>query len=93
MGILRTLIGSSLCIALGVFLGSHSFGGHTAIEHAERALQGKVKAPKLDEVKEDLEEAIDAAKKKLSSKDAVPTEKHSSEDRDAVNRLIARRKP
>jgi hypothetical protein len=93
MGILRTLIWSSLCIGLGVFLGSHSFSGHTAVEHAERALQGKVKAPRLDEVKENVEEAIDAAKKKLSTKDEGPTERHSTEDRDAVNRLIARRKP
>ena len=93
MGILRTLIWSSLCIGLGVFLGSHSFSGHTAVEHAERALQGKLKAPKLEDVKENVEEAIDSAKKKLSAKDDAPTEKHSSEDRDAVNRLIARRKP
>ena len=93
MGILRTVIWSSLCIALGVFLGSHSFSGHTALEHAERALHGKVKAPKLEEVKEDVEEAFESAKKKLSSKDEAPTEKHSSEDRDAVNRIIARRKP
>ncbi len=93
MGILRTLIGAALCIGLGIFLGSHSFGGHTAVEHAERALEGKVKAPKLEEVKEGVEEAIDSAKKKLSAKADAPTEKHTAEDRDAVNRLIARRKP
>ena len=93
MGILRTLIGAALCIGLGIFLGSHSFSGHTAVEHAERALHGKVKAPKLEEVKENVEEAIDSAKKKLSAKEDGPTEKHSTDDRDAVNRLIARRKP
>ena len=91
MGILRTLVWTSLCIALGVFLGTHSFSGHTAVEHAERALKGK--APKLEEVREDVEEAIDTAKKKLSSKDPAPTEQHSVEDRVAINRIIARRKP
>jgi hypothetical protein len=94
MGILRTLIGAALCIGLGIFLGSHSFSGHTAVEHAERALDGKLKAPKLEQVKEGVEEAIDQAKKKLATKEEEgPTEKHSREDRDAVNRIIGRRKP
>lgn len=94
MGILRTLIGAALCIGLGIFLGSHSFSGHTAVEHAERAIQGRTfKAPRFDEVKENVEDAIDSAKRKLSAKQDEPTEKHSSEDRDAVNRLIAHRKP
>ena len=92
MGILNVLVWSSLCIGLGIFLGTHSFDGHTAVEHAQKAMGGKVKAPTLTEVKDDVEEAIDSAKKKLASKDA-PTEKHTLEDKDAVNRLIARRKP
>ena len=92
MGILKVIVWSSVCIGLGIFLGTHSFDGHTAVEHAQRAMGGKVKAPSLTEVKGDVEDAIDAAKKKLSAKD-VPTEKHTLEDKDAVNKLIARRKP
>lgn len=91
MGILRTIVWTLLCIALGVVLSTHNFSGHTALEHAERALKGK--APKLDDVKDDVEEAIDTAKKKLSLKDEAPTEKHTVEDRVAINRIIARRKP
>ena len=49
--------------------------------------------PNLEEVKENVGEAIDSAKKKLTAKDEAPTERHTTEDRDAVNRLIARRKP
>jgi hypothetical protein len=91
MGILRTVVWSALCVGFGVFLASHTFSGHTAVEHAERALKGKVK---LDDVKEDVEGALDTAKKKFAgAKDEAPTEKHSEQDRDAVNRLIARRKP
>jgi hypothetical protein len=92
MGILKTIVWSALCIGLGIFLGTHSFGGRTALEHAERSFGGKVKPPSLDEVKDDVEDAIDSAKKKLSAKDA-PTEKHTLEDKEAVNKLIARRKP
>lgn len=86
MGILRTVIWSALCIGLGIFLGTHDFGGKTAVEHAEVAMKGKKLA--------DVEDAFESAKKKLSTKDpAAPTEKHSDEDKEAVNRLIARRKP
>jgi hypothetical protein len=92
MGFLKVFIWSALCIGLGIFLGTHDFGGSTAVEHAQKQLGGKVKAPTLTEVKEDLADAIDSGKKKLAVKDA-PTEKHTSEDKDAVNKLIARRKP
>ncbi len=37
-----------------------------------------------------VEEAIGTAKVKLAG---APTEKHTPEDKDAVNKLIARRKP
>ena len=93
MGILKGIIWSSLCIGLGVFLGTHKFGGHTAVEQAEQTLGGKVKAPSLSEVKDDVEEAIDSAKKKLLTAKDAPTEKHTLEDKEAVNKLIARRKP
>jgi len=92
MGFLKVIVWSALCIGLGLFLGTLRFDGHTPVEHAERTFGKKVKAPSLDEVKEDVADAFDSAKKKLSAKDA-PTEKHSVEDKEAVNRLIARRKP
>lgn len=86
MGILRTILWSALCVGLGIFLGTHEFGGKTAVAHAETAMKGKKLA--------DVEDAIASAKLKLAAgKDAPPAEKHSDEDKEAVNRLIARRKP
>ncbi len=85
------MIWSALCIGLGIFLGTHRFDGRTAVEHAERSMGGKVKAPSINEVKAGVEEAIDAAKKKLAATE-VPTEKHTPQDKEAVNKLIARRK-
>ncbi len=86
MGILRTVIWSALCIGLGIFLGTHDFGGKTAVEHAEKAIEGKKLA--------DVEDALVSAKLKLTTaKDAPPAEKHSDADKEAVNKLIARRKP
>lgn len=92
MGLLKGLIWSALCIGLGIFLGTHSFEGRTAVEHAERTLGGKVKTPSIEEVRGDVADAIEEAKKKLVAKDA-PVEKHTLEDKEAVNKLIARRKP
>ena len=90
MGFLKVIIWTAACIGLGIFLATHSIEGRTAVEHAEKAFKGK-KAPSLDEVKGDVETAIESAKQKLASKE--PTEKHSVEDKEAVNKLIARRKP
>ncbi len=92
MGILKVIVWTAACIGLGIFLATHSIEGKTAVEHASKALGGKVKAPTLEGVKGEVEDAIDAAKKKLAT-DKPPTEKHTAEDKDAVNKLIARRKP
>lgn len=84
MAILKVIVWSAACVGLGIFLATHSIDGKTPVEHAQKALNGKVK--------EDVEEAIDSARKKVLAA-REPTEKHSVEDKDAVNKLIARRKP
>ena len=91
MGMIRSIIWSSLCVGLGVFLGSHSFSGKTAVEHAEEAInEGRIKP--LSFSSSDLDDVVAAAKKRLSP-EVSSTERHSSDDRDRVNRIIARRKP
>ena len=90
MGMIKVLVWSTLCIGLGIFLGTHRFDGRTAVEQAEQSL----KKPAMSFKASDVEDVIDAAKKKLGGKEVpTPTEKHTLEDKDAVNRLIARRKP
>ncbi len=93
MRIIKVLLWSAACVGLGIFISSYKVDGKTPVQHLERGWKQK---PGLDEVKEDVSSAIDGAKKKLTVKDKTPvdapTEQHSDEDKEAVNRLLARRK-
>lgn len=90
MGILKFLVWTGTCLAIGVWLGGFEFQGHTPAEHLERAW--KSSSPKLEKVKDGAEDLVDEVKKKVSTKDgARPTEHHTSEDRDAIEKLIAKR--
>lgn len=90
MSFLRVFLWSACCVAAGIALATVEVSGHTPWEHARRAV-GTVPAPKLDSLKEGAQDAMDAAKKKLSVKDEAPTERHSDADREAVNQILARR--
>ena len=90
MGILRFVLWTTLCIGFGIFLGTHQLGGKTAWQTMQGAW--KEQSPRLDKVKDGAEDLVDEVKKKVSSKDgARPTEHHTTEDRDAIEKLIAKR--
>lgn len=90
MALLKFIGWTSTCVMLGVWVGSFEFGGRTPMQHMQRAW--KSSAPKLEKVKDHAEDLVDEVKKKVSTKDAArPTEHHTSEDRDAIEKLIAKR--
>ena len=90
MGIFKFIVWTTTCLALGAWLGGFEFHGHTPMQHLQRAW--KTGAPKLDKVKDGAEDLVDEVKKKVSTKDgARPTEQHTTEDRDAIEKLIAKR--
>jgi hypothetical protein len=97
MGFLKVLFWSLCCIGLGIALATMDVGGRTPLEHAKRAWKHKVNPSKLDQLKDSLGEAVEGAKDTLQGardslgKEARPRERHSQEDREALNKLIARR--
>lgn len=86
MGIVRFVLWSAVCVALGVFVARFELGGQTPIDR----LGGlwKEQAPRLEKVKDGAGVVMDDVKKKLAG---APTERHSTDDREAVNQLIAKR--
>ena len=84
MGTLRFLIWSSLCIGLGIFLGSYEVHGHTPWQ----MMQGtwKQQSPKLDKVRDDAAVLVDDFKKK-----PAPSEQHSADDKKAIDAIIGKR--
>jgi hypothetical protein len=95
MGILRFVVWTSLCVALGIFLGSYEFHGRTTWQLVQGAW--KQQGPRMEKVRDEAEDLVDAAKKKVSSQDSAapaqqaPKERHSKEDRDAIDQLISKR--
>ncbi|MFZ5446983.1 MAG: hypothetical protein ACOZQL_43800 [Myxococcota bacterium] len=92
MGFLRFLVWTSLCIALGIFLGTWEIGGRTPWQLMQGAW--KQQGPRLEKVKDDAGELVDGVKKKVSTEPAFqqqPKERHSKEDREAIDQLISKR--
>jgi hypothetical protein len=76
MGFIRFLIWTSMCIALGIFVASWEIDGRTPLQHMRQIWKGV---------------PVETVKKKLAAPNAAPTETHSAEDKDAINRLVAKR--
>lgn len=95
MGILRFVIWTGLCVALGIFLGSYEFSGRTSWQLMQGAW--KQQGPRLEKVRDDAEDLVDGVKKKVAAQDPAspaqqaPKERHSKEDRDAIDQLISKR--
>jgi hypothetical protein len=86
MGLLRRLGWAVSLVALGAVLATTEVKGRTPLQHLGAAVTG----PLWTEVKAGVESAYDRARVLLASK---PVEHHSPEDRDALNKLIAKRAP
>jgi hypothetical protein len=84
MGLLRRLGWAVSLVALGAVIATFEVGGKTPLQHLGAAVTG----PVWHGLKAGAETAYDKARGLLASK---PVEHHSPEDRDALNKLIAKR--
>ncbi|HLL54148.1 MAG TPA: hypothetical protein VK447_11400 [Myxococcaceae bacterium] len=98
MGFVKGLLFAVCFIGVGIGLATVKVEGRTSLQHAERAWERNVNPSMLDKARNGLDGAMDEAKDKLdAAKDALakddkrPRERHSAEDREAVNKLIAKR--
>jgi hypothetical protein len=84
MGLLRRLFWAVGLVALGAVLATVRVDGKTSLQHLGAVVTG----PVWHAVRTGVETAYDKARAALASK---PVEHHSPEDRDALNKLIAKR--
>lgn len=89
MGILRFVLWTTLCIGLGIFLGTYEIGGKTPWQSAQGLW--KQSAPKLEKVKDSAEDLVVDVKKKVTPTSAAPKERHTQDDRDAIDQIISKR--
>ena len=86
MGLLRRLGWTVALVALGAGLATAEVGGKTPLQHLGAAVTG----PVWRSLKSTLEMGYERAKALVASQ---PVEHHSPEDREALNKLIAKRAP
>lgn len=90
MAILRFVIWTVSCVAIGVAMGTVEFGGSTAWERMQKGW--KQQAPQVERVKHGAEGLVDEMKKKVSSVEVPkePSEKHSATEKKAIDQIIAK---
>ena len=90
--LLKFLGWTGVAVWLGVVLATHEIRGRTPVQHLQRAWKHSGASPKIDELKKGIHGALDDAKDAVSTAwDKKPKERHSPEDRQAVNKLVAKR--
>jgi hypothetical protein len=89
MQFLRFLIWTSASVLFGIFLGSADLGGKTPVQHMQRLWERHG-----DQVKEGVRDALLTENETTpppARAPVKPRDSYSAEERDAVNRLVAKR--
>ncbi len=94
--LLKFLVWTGFSIWLGVFAATRQIAGHTPVEHFERFWNkhgfSATVNEKVRELKGHLSAAVEDTKDSVSTVlDDKPRERHSREDRQAVDKLVAKR--
>ncbi len=90
--LLKFLVWTGCAIGLGILLATTLVGGRTPVQHLQRAWKQHGFSSKIEELKTGVGNAVEDAKDSLTTAlDKKPKERHSQEDREAVNKLVAKR--
>jgi hypothetical protein len=87
---IRLLLWTGCCVGLGIALSTTHFDGKTPLEHMTRAWKTSPGPSKIEDLKNDVSDALEKAKDKLNDSHK-PKEHHTDKDREAVNKLIAKK--
>jgi hypothetical protein len=87
MGFIRTCVWTAAAVGLGVALATVEVGGKTPLQHARTAWRTSEAG---DWLRDQADEAMDRARGALGQPQK-PRERHSEEDRAALDRIIAKR--
>jgi hypothetical protein len=86
MSFIRFVIWTSASVAFGVFLAGADLAGKTPLEHLQRFWERHGQAAKLDNLKAGVRDALGEAREATK-----PSEHYTFEDREALNKIVAKR--
>jgi len=87
MGFIRTCVWTAATVGLGVALATVEVGGKTPLQHARSAWRS---GEASEWIRDRADDAMDRARGALGQPQK-PRERHSDEDRAALDRIIAKR--
>jgi hypothetical protein len=88
LSLLKFFLWTACAVGAGVFLAKGDIDGRTPVEHLERVWKHNVNPSKVDRLKEGLKDALDEARGRIAEQ--PKPERYSEDEREAVNRLIAK---
>jgi len=94
--LIKFIAWTSLCVWFGAFLSTYQIGGRTPWQYAQMVWKkngiGTQIDRKVGELKEGLQAAFDSTKDHLTGdSQRKPKERHTEQEREALNKLIANR--
>lgn len=87
MGFVRTCVWTVVAVGAGIAMATVEFGGKTPLAHAQAAWRSSEAS---DWLRDRADDAVDRARGALGQPQK-PRERHSDEDRAALDRIIAKR--
>ena len=91
MHVIKMILWTSFFIGVGMLLASYPVeGGKTALQHFQHAWQHRA-GGEFGRLRERVGAGLEDARDRFSATSHPPRERHSDEDRTALNKLIARR--
>jgi hypothetical protein len=94
MAFVRFLVWTALAMGLGAWAATVQVGDRTPLQHLERLVKTEVAPPKLDKLREKVGDTLEDAKDSVGAQlERRPRERHSVEDKTALEKLIAKGSP
>lgn len=92
--VIRFVLWTGFAMVLGAVSVSWTVAGATPLQHLTRAWSTSPAPAKVEDLKSRVSGVLEDAKDSLkTAEDHTPRERHSVQDRESVNKLIAKRGP
>ena len=91
MGAIKFMLWTGCAVSLGVGLATVEFDGRTPLQSLERSWNRRTVPEPWERLKERASDTFEKAKDKLTGTTSPPREHHTPDDREALDKLIARR--
>ncbi len=92
MGFLKFIVWTSLSIGIGVYISTARYPNGTPLEQVERFFHRHLPPEKVESIEADVKTAVDSVARRTIARREPPTERHTQPEREAVTRLISKKR-